>query len=93
MNVRRSVIVNLVGGLDNDGNCKVGMFEVNGVPLRSQVVTAAYEIYFRQERARANDLTVSIKLSEFLMGTTNRPVAVGLTGGHLRLGPLTGCLP
>jgi hypothetical protein len=42
MNVRRSVIVNLVGGLDNNGNCEVGMFEVNGVPLRSQVVTAAY---------------------------------------------------
>jgi hypothetical protein len=26
MNVRRSVIVNLVGGLDNNGNCEVGMF-------------------------------------------------------------------
>jgi hypothetical protein len=44
MNVRRSVIVNLVGGLDNNGNCEVEMF---GVPLRSQVVTAVYEIYVR----------------------------------------------
>ncbi len=70
MNVRRSVIINLVWGLDNDGNCEVGMFEVNGMPLRSQVVTAAYEIYVRQEWARANDLTGSIKLSEYLMSTT-----------------------
>jgi hypothetical protein len=62
MNIRRSVAVNLVGGLDNDGNCKVGLFEVNGVPLKSQVATAAHEIYVRQEWARANDLTGSIKL-------------------------------
>ncbi len=34
MNIRRSVIVNLIGGLDNNGNCEVGMFEVRGVPLR-----------------------------------------------------------
>jgi hypothetical protein len=33
--VRRSVIINLVWGLDNNGNCEVGMFEVNGKPLRS----------------------------------------------------------
>jgi hypothetical protein len=70
MNLGRSVIVNLVGGLDNNGNCEVGMFKVNGVPLRSQVVTAAYEIYIRQEWARANNLTGSIKLLEYLMGTT-----------------------
>jgi hypothetical protein len=71
MNVRRSVIVNLVGGLDNNGSCEVRMFEVNGVPLRSQVVTAAaYKIYVWQEWARANDLTGSIKLSEYLMSTT-----------------------
>ncbi len=69
--VRRSVIINLVWGLDNNGNCEVGMFEVNGKPLRSQVVTAAaYEMYVQQEWARANDLTGSIKLSEYLMGTT-----------------------
>jgi hypothetical protein len=37
MNVRRSVIVNLVGGPDNNGNCEVGLFEVNGVPLQGQV--------------------------------------------------------
>ena len=34
------------------------------------MVTATYEIYVRQEWARANDLTGSIKLSEYLMGTT-----------------------
>jgi hypothetical protein len=70
MNVRRSVIVDLVGGLDNNGNCEVGLYEVNGVPLRSQMATAMYEIYIRQEWARANDLTGTIKLSEYLMGTT-----------------------
>ncbi len=64
------MIVNFVGGLDKNNNCEVGLYEVNGVPLRSQVVTAMYEIYVRQEWARANDLTGSIKLSEYLMGTT-----------------------
>jgi hypothetical protein len=34
MNVRRSVVVDLVGGLDNDSNCEVGLYEVNGVPLK-----------------------------------------------------------
>jgi hypothetical protein len=70
MNVRRAIIVDLVGGLDNDGNCEVGLYEVNGVPLRNQMATAMYEIYFRQEWARTNDLTGTIKLSEYLMGTT-----------------------
>jgi hypothetical protein len=68
-NIRRAVIVDLVGGLDNDGNCEVGLYEVNGVPLRNQMATAMYEIYVRQEWARANDLTGPIKLSEYLMGT------------------------
>jgi hypothetical protein len=40
MNVRRSVIVNLVGVLDNNGNCEVRLFEVNGVPQKSQMATA-----------------------------------------------------
>ena len=44
MNVRRAIIVDLVGGLDNDGNCEVGLYEVNGVPLRNQMATAMYEI-------------------------------------------------
>ncbi len=70
MNVRRSAIVNFVGGLDNNGNCEVGLFEVNGVPLKSQMATAMYEIYVCQEWARAKDLTGTIKLSEYLMGTT-----------------------
>jgi hypothetical protein len=70
MNVRRMVIVDLVGGLDNNGNCEVGLYEVNGVPLKSQMATAMYEIYVHQEWSRANDLTGTIKLSEYLMGTT-----------------------
>jgi hypothetical protein len=70
MNVRRSVVVDLLGGLDNDANCEVGLYEVNGVPLRNQMATAMYEIYVRREWARANDLTGTIKLSEYLMGTT-----------------------
>jgi hypothetical protein len=49
MNVRRAIIVDLVGGLDNNGNCEVGLYEVNGVPLRNQMATAMYEIYVRQE--------------------------------------------
>ncbi len=64
------MVVNLVGGLDNYGNCEVGLFGVRGMPLRSQVVTAANEIYIRQEWARINNLMGSIKLSEHLMGTT-----------------------
>jgi hypothetical protein len=70
MNVWRAIIVDLGGGLDNDGNCEVGLYKVNGVPLRNQMATAMYEIYVRQEWARANDLTGTIKLSEYLMGTT-----------------------
>ncbi len=70
MNVRRSIIVDLVGGLDNNGNCEVGLYEVNGVLLRNQMATVMYKIYVRQEWARANDLTSTIKLSEYLMGTT-----------------------
>jgi hypothetical protein len=34
------------------------------VPLKSQTASAMYEIYVRQEWARANDLTGTIKLSE-----------------------------
>jgi hypothetical protein len=64
------VIVDLVGGLDNNDNCEVGLYKVNGVPLKSQMATAMYEIYVRQEWARANDLTGTIKLSEYQMGTT-----------------------
>jgi hypothetical protein len=54
MNVRRPVVVDLVGGLDNDGNCEVGLYEVNGVPLRNQMAMVMYEIYV---------LTGTIKLS------------------------------
>jgi hypothetical protein len=57
MNIRRWVIVNMVGGLDNN-NCEVNLFEVRGVTHISKVVTAAYKIYVPQ-RDRANDLTGS----------------------------------
>jgi hypothetical protein len=40
MNVQRTIIVNLIVGLDNKGNCEVGMYEIKGMPLRSQVVIA-----------------------------------------------------
>jgi hypothetical protein len=70
MNVRKGVSVELVGGLDEYGNCRVGVFHLDGMRLEGQMVTANYEIYVRQEWARANDLTGSIKLSEYLMGTT-----------------------
>ncbi len=46
------------------------MFEFNGVTLKNQMATAMYEIYVHQEWARANDLAGTIKLSEYLMGTT-----------------------
>jgi hypothetical protein len=70
MNIRKAMIVDLVGSLDNYGNCEVGLFKFNGVTLKNQMATAMYEIYVRQEWARANDLTGTIKLSEYLMGTT-----------------------
>ncbi len=37
MNVRQGVVVDLVGSLDNYGNCEVGLFEFNGVTLKNQV--------------------------------------------------------
>jgi hypothetical protein len=70
MNVRQGVVVDLGGSLDNYGNCEVGLFEFNGVTLKNQMATAMYEIYVRQEWARANYLTGIIKLSGYLMGTT-----------------------
>jgi hypothetical protein len=43
----------------------VGMFEVRGVTLESQVVTAAYKIYVRQEWARVTDrLTRAVRASD-----------------------------
>jgi hypothetical protein len=41
--------MNFRRGLDNNGNYEVGLFEVRGVPLHSQVVTAAYQVYARHE--------------------------------------------
>ena len=70
MNFRQGVTVDLVGGLDSYGNCRVGVFDFNGVTLENQMASAMYEIYVRQEWAKANDLTGTIKLSEYLMGTT-----------------------
>ncbi len=45
MNVRQGVTVDLVGGLDNYGNCRVGVFDFNGVTLENQMASAMYEIY------------------------------------------------
>ncbi len=42
MNVRRSAVVDLMGGMDNDGNCEVGLYEVNRVPLRNQMAMVMY---------------------------------------------------
>jgi hypothetical protein len=52
MNVRQGVTVDLVGSLDNYGNCEVGLFEFNGVTLKNQMAKAMYEFYVRQEWAR-----------------------------------------
>ncbi len=70
MGVKTDFSVYLVGGLDAQGNCEVGAYEVNGVMLTSQVVQASYEVDIKQEWARANDLTGTIKLTESLVATT-----------------------
>ncbi len=70
MDVKTDFSVYRVGGLDAQGNCEVGAYEVNGVMLTSQVVQASYEVDIKQEWARANDLTSTIKLTESLMATT-----------------------
>ncbi len=44
MNVRQGVTVDIVGGLDNYGNCRVGVFDFNGVTLENQMASAMYEI-------------------------------------------------
>jgi hypothetical protein len=46
----------------------VDLFEINGVPLRSQEASAMSEIHICQEWTRANNLTSIIKLLEYLMG-------------------------
>ncbi len=70
MGVKTDFSVYLVGGLNGQGNCEVGAYEVNGVMLTNQVVQALYEVDIKQEWARANDLTGTIKLTESLMATT-----------------------
>jgi hypothetical protein len=99
MNVQRSVTINLVNGLNNNGNCEVGLFEVKGALLRSQVVTGAYKIYIQQEWERANDLTRSIKLLKFLMApqrigqcwTQGRAPMCGITPRMPALTPWSAC--
>jgi hypothetical protein len=68
--VKTDFSVYLVGGLDAQGNCEVGAYEVNGEMVTGQVVKASYEVDIKQEWARANDLTGAIKLSESLIATT-----------------------
>jgi hypothetical protein len=70
MGVKTDFSVYLVGGLDAQGNCEVGAYEVDGEMLTNQVVLASYEVDIRQEWARTNDLIGTIKLSEALIATT-----------------------
>ena len=70
MGVKTDFSVYLVGGLDAQGNCEVGAYEVNGEMLTGQVVQASYEVDIKQVWARANDLTGTIKLTESLVATT-----------------------
>ncbi len=70
MGVKTDFSVYLVGGLDAQGNCEVGAYEVNGEMLTNQVVQASYEVDIKQVWARANDLTGTIKLTESLVATT-----------------------
>jgi hypothetical protein len=70
MGVKTDFSVYLVGGLDAQGNCEVGAYEVDGEMLTGQVVLAAYEVDIRQEWARTNDLIGTIKLSEALVAMT-----------------------
>jgi hypothetical protein len=49
MNVRMLFSVNLVGRLDTHGDCKNGLFEDNGVLLKSQVFAALCQVYIRKE--------------------------------------------
>jgi hypothetical protein len=54
------------------------------MPLKGQVATALYEIYVCQEWARANDLTESIKLLEYLMCmTTDRTLVDSGEGTYI----------
>jgi hypothetical protein len=70
MDVKTDFTVNLVGRLNTHGNCEVGIFGVNGMPLKKQIAQASYKVDIRQELARANDLTGTIKLTESLVSTT-----------------------
>ncbi len=68
MCVQTDFSIYLVGGLDAQQNCEVDAYEVNSVMLTSKVVQASYEVDIKQEWARTNDLTGTIKLTESLMG-------------------------
>ncbi len=70
MGVKMDFSLYLVGGLDAQGNCEVGAYEVDGKMLTGQVVLAAYEVDIKQEWARTNDLIGTIKLSKSLIATT-----------------------
>ncbi len=75
MGVTTSFSTYLKGGLDVGNNCEVGVYEVNKVELGGQVTQAIYEVNIRQEWAKVNDLTGTLKLAESLRtATTNRAV-------------------
>jgi hypothetical protein len=70
MGIKTYFSVYIVGGLDAQGNCEVGAYEVDSEMLTGQVVLASYEVDIKQEWAPANDLIGTIKLSESLIATT-----------------------
>jgi hypothetical protein len=76
MGVRMNLRVNLVGGLDAHSNCEVGIFEVNGIVLKNQMAQASYEVDIKQEWARANDMTRTIKMTDSLVATTTEGATV-----------------
>ncbi len=76
MGIKTYFSVYLVGGLDVQGNCEVGAYEVDGEMLTGQVELASYEVDIKQEWTRANDLIGTIKLSESLIATTTDQATV-----------------
>ncbi len=77
---RQTLVFISWGGLDAQGNCEVGAYEVDGEMLTGQVVLASYEVDIRQEWARTNDLIGTIKLREALIATTVRSGRVFFLG-------------
>ncbi len=91
MNVRRSVIVNLVGGLDNNRNCEVGLFGQRRAAEESNGIGDVQDLrppgVGQSQRPDGHHQAVGVP-----DGHHNGPDSGRLRGGHLRLGLLAGCL-